>query len=161
MTLESTKTVGPASALAKYSTLVDGFAADPTGFIDELLSKREAGEWPNFVSALLAVVGYTLAGHNAVRVGFSDSFATSAHAFLNFGFSRVLFRNSANTAYVPMQAETIYLGNGRTWSGGSGSPEGVVSAEEGSLYTSSAGGANVTFYVKESGGSGNTGWVAK
>jgi hypothetical protein len=43
---------------------------------------------------------------------------------------------------------------------GSGSPEGVVTAATGSLYTSTAGGSNTTLYVKES-GSGNTGWVAK
>ena len=43
---------------------------------------------------------------------------------------------------------------------GSGSPEGVVTADPGSLYTNIAGGANTTLYVKESGG-GNTGWVAK
>lgn len=161
MTLESTKTVGPASALAKYSTLVDGFAADPTGFIDEMLAKREAGEWPNFVSALLAVVGYTLAGHNAVRVGFSDSFATSAHAFLNFGFSRVLFRNSGNTAYVPVQAESVYLASGNiTISTGTGTPESSVTAPVGSLYLRTDGGASTTLYVKES-GAGDTGWVAK
>jgi len=43
---------------------------------------------------------------------------------------------------------------------GSGSPNGVVTAEPGSLYTNNAGGANTTLWVKESGG-GNTGWVAK
>lgn len=43
---------------------------------------------------------------------------------------------------------------------GSGSPEGVVTAPVGSLYSRSNGGANTTLYVKES-GTGNTGWVAK
>ena len=43
---------------------------------------------------------------------------------------------------------------------GAGSPEGVVTANPGSLYLSTAGGAGATLYVKES-GSGNTGWVAK
>jgi hypothetical protein len=43
---------------------------------------------------------------------------------------------------------------------GSGTPEGVVTAEPGSLYTSTAGGAGTTLYVKET-DSGNTGWVAK
>jgi hypothetical protein len=47
-----------------------------------------------------------------------------------------------------------------TWSSGSGSPEGVVTAPIGSLWTRTDGGANTTLYVKES-GSGNTGWVAK
>lgn len=46
------------------------------------------------------------------------------------------------------------------WTSGTGSPEGVVTAPVGSLYTRRDGGAGTTFYVKESGG-GNTGWVAK
>lgn len=43
---------------------------------------------------------------------------------------------------------------------GTGSPEGVVTAGVGSLYTRRDGGAGSTLYVKES-GTGNTGWVAK
>lgn len=43
---------------------------------------------------------------------------------------------------------------------GTGSPEGVVTASPGSLYSNKSGGAGTSFYVKES-GSGNTGWVAK
>jgi hypothetical protein len=41
-----------------------------------------------------------------------------------------------------------------------GSPEGVVTALVGSLYTRTNGSTGTTLYVKES-GSGNTGWVAK
>jgi hypothetical protein len=44
---------------------------------------------------------------------------------------------------------------------GSGSPQGVVAAPVGSLYTRTDGGASTTLYVKESGGSSDTGWVAK
>lgn len=43
---------------------------------------------------------------------------------------------------------------------GAGSPEGVVTAGIGSLYTNSGGGASTTLYVKTS-GTGNTGWTAK
>jgi len=46
------------------------------------------------------------------------------------------------------------------WTSGAGSPEGVVSAVVGSMYTRTDGGAGTTLYVKET-GSGNTGWVAK
>lgn len=45
-------------------------------------------------------------------------------------------------------------------SGGDGSPEGVVTAGKGSMYMRRDGGANTSFYIKES-GTGNTGWVAK
>ena len=43
---------------------------------------------------------------------------------------------------------------------GSGSPESAVTANPGSIYLDTGGGASTTLYVKESGG-GNTGWVAK
>lgn len=46
------------------------------------------------------------------------------------------------------------------WKSGAGSPEGVVLAPVGSLYSRTDGGAGTTLYVKES-GVGNTGWVAK
>lgn len=49
---------------------------------------------------------------------------------------------------------------GPTWSSGSGTPEGAVTAPVGSLFSRTDGGAATTLYVKES-GSGNTGWVAK
>ena len=51
-------------------------------------------------------------------------------------------------------------GSAVTWTAGSGSPEGAVTAVVGSIYSRTNGGANTSFYVKES-GSGNTGWVAK
>jgi hypothetical protein len=43
---------------------------------------------------------------------------------------------------------------------GTGAPEGVVTAAQGSLWMRTDGGAGTTLYVKES-GAGNTGWVAK
>lgn len=46
------------------------------------------------------------------------------------------------------------------WTSGTDSPEGVLTAGVGSLYTRSNGGAGTTLYVKES-GTGKTGWVAK
>jgi hypothetical protein len=49
---------------------------------------------------------------------------------------------------------------GVVWEVNSGSPENVVTAGVGSLYTRTNGGAGTTLYVKES-GTGNTGWIAK
>lgn len=46
------------------------------------------------------------------------------------------------------------------WTSGSGTPEGVVSAVVGSMFTRTDGAAGTTLYVKES-GTGATGWVAK
>lgn len=47
-----------------------------------------------------------------------------------------------------------------TWTSGTGTPEGAVTAVVGSLFTRTDGGAVTTLYVKET-GAGNTGWVAK
>lgn len=46
------------------------------------------------------------------------------------------------------------------WYRGTGSPENVIAATVGSLYSRIDGGAGTTLYVKET-GTGNTGWVAK
>ncbi len=43
---------------------------------------------------------------------------------------------------------------------GTGSPEGVIAANIGSMYTRDDGSTGTTLYIKEA-GSGNTGWVAK
>lgn len=60
-----------------------------------------------------------------------------------------------------LYANTIYTGTGSAkWTSGTGSPEGVLTAPVGSLFTRTDGGANTTLYVKES-GTGDTGWVAK
>lgn len=49
---------------------------------------------------------------------------------------------------------------GPIWTSGVGSPEGIITAPIGSLFTRTDGGAVTTLYVKES-GVGNIGWVAK
>lgn len=46
------------------------------------------------------------------------------------------------------------------WTSGSGTPEGVVTAPVGSLFSRTDGGSGTSLYVKES-GTGSTGWVAK
>ena len=49
---------------------------------------------------------------------------------------------------------------GATINSGTGSPEGVVTANVGSIFMRTDGGASTTLFVKES-GTGNTGWIAK
>lgn len=44
---------------------------------------------------------------------------------------------------------------------GVGSPNNKVQAPIGAIYLRRDGGAGTTFWVKELGGTGNTGWVAK
>jgi len=75
-----------------------------------------------------------------------------------------LTNNTFNYPFVvsgSVQA-TSFNNNGLTWITGSGSPEGNVTAAVGSIYSDGAGTTPTTvFYVKTSGGSGNTGWTAK
>lgn len=52
------------------------------------------------------------------------------------------------------------LGEGLIWAAGTGSPEGQLVANVGSLYSRLDGAAGTSFYVKES-GTGMTGWAAK
>ena len=67
----------------------------------------------------------------------------------------------SNLRFSEVYSVKFVFGDGtRTVSSGSGSPEGVVTAPIGSLYTNTAGGASTTLYVKTS-GTGNTGWTAK
>jgi hypothetical protein len=53
------------------------------------------------------------------------------------------------------------LGNGVIVRAGTGTPEGSLTANRGSLYLRTDGGAGTTFYVKESGMNTSTGWAAK
>ena len=63
--------------------------------------------------------------------------------------------------YRNIYGATLRPGDGTAiWTTGTGTPEGVVTAPVGSLFTRTDGGASTTLYVKQS-GTGNTGWVAK
>jgi hypothetical protein len=62
-----------------------------------------------------------------------------------------------NGSVIVITSLTAGLAN---WITGFGSPNGVVTAPTGSVYTNLNGGSLSTLYVKES-GSGNTGWIAK
>ncbi len=59
-----------------------------------------------------------------------------------------------------VKATDFAQGAGPVWKSGSGTPEGVVTAPVGSLFSRTDGGAGTSLYVKQS-GAGNTGWVGK
>lgn len=71
----------------------------------------------------------------------------------DIGFLGGRVRRTYSTEFHPGDGTPI-------WTSGAGTPQGVVTAPVGSLFTRTDGGANTTLYVKES-GAGNTGWVAK
>ena len=78
----------------------------------------------------------------------------------------MLSGNNLNTTTTDWASSaTLYLRSGgnagsfgvNMWQG-TGSPEGAVTARVGSTYQNRSGGANTTFWYKES-GTGNTGWI--
>jgi len=67
---------------------------------------------------------------------------------------------STGNVVIGTAGKGITLPGNITWTSGANSPEGVVTAPVGSLFSRTNGGAATSLYVKES-GTGNTGWVAK
>ena len=94
--------------------------------------------------------GNNLQGTGTVLGGSSGSF-TISNASLNSSNGYSNFNQYLNNGGV--NAST-------SWTTGAGSPEGVVTASIGSIYSRTNGGANTSLYVKET-GTGNTGWIAK
>lgn len=67
---------------------------------------------------------------------------------------------NADNLTIDTSGKGFVLPGGISWTSGVGSPEGVVTAPVGSLYSRSDGGLLTSLYVKQS-GSGNTGWAGK
>lgn len=87
----------------------------------------------------------------------SGNITPSVTNTVDIGGSSLRFRNGyfANIGLLNSAP-----GNYAALTGGSGSPEGAITATVGTLWLRTDGGAGTTLYIKES-GSGNTGWVAK
>ncbi len=94
----------------------------------------------------------TLGGTNGGLIGIESVIIPNVPSTYDIGSPSAPFRN--------IYANSIGLPGGVTWTQGTGSPEGVVTAPIGSLYSNLSGGASTTLYVKTS-GAGNTGWTAK
>jgi hypothetical protein len=91
-------------------------------------------------------------GSNFISIGGDTGFVRSAANTLGIslnGFSNTHFQFRKND-------DATIVGIIK----GTGSPEGVITANVGSIFMRTDGGAGTSFYVKES-GTGNTGWVAK
>ncbi len=68
---------------------------------------------------------------------------------------------SAAQRVAEVYSNKVYIGSGTPYiTSGTGSPEGVVTANRGSIFMRTDGGAGTTMYVKET-AAGNTGWAAK
>lgn len=102
------------------------------------------------------------AGTDFTRLQFGGT--TSSFPSLKRSGGELHVRLADDSAYANLQAATISANTSLLFGGvsvraGSGSPESAVTANVGSLFMRTDGGASTTLYVKES-GTGNTGWKA-
>jgi hypothetical protein len=100
-----------------------------------------------------------LARHINRRVSVANGEMLYAVELWNGSARNTVFSVSGIARRFTLFAPLVHA-NGAIDLDGNGSPEGVVTAVQGSTYRRRDGGANTSFYVKES-GTGNTGWVAK
>ena len=96
----------------------------------------------------------------ALRV--EDDTTPDATAFVVSNSGRVGIGVTPDAAVaLSVDSTGIKFSTGALVLSGVGSPEGVVAAALGSIYTNSSGGSGATLWVKESGASTSTGWVSK
>jgi hypothetical protein len=105
---------------------------------------------------------------NVSNLSLSSSWASSSLTAESASFAP--FPNETNSMLIHeltvdsqflMSTTTMMWQAGPLWMVGAGSPQGVISASVGSLYTRTDGGSSTTLYVKETGAGGSIGWVAK
>lgn len=170
--IRTTMTTGGAATIAAegLGTGVSGnslaFAVGSSASPTTVLSFGSSGTSATLNTGIVLYFGGSSSGISAPSDGI---FKLSNNA--GTGFSRLNF--GGDTSSFPALRRTTtnieaVLADNSDWAGvqsryhriSSGSPEGVVTAPVGCLFSRIDGGAGTTLYVKES-GSGNTGWVAK
>lgn len=110
-----------------------------------------------------AQIGTVITGntHKNNSVQSFSTFYTGVDDSAIFGvnYTQNIVRGALSPSSSVIRTRSLPVGDvGFAW--GNGSPEGVVSAPVGTLYMRRDGGSGTVFYVKEGGGTGNTGWVA-
>ena len=121
----------------------------PSGVISSIKSVDSGAVPGNYLQNLVDTVGTRL---------YTTVFRPSVDATLDLGASLFKWVNVYAQNFRP--GTGLPVGISPIWTSGTGAPNGVVTADPGSLYTDVTGGAGATLWVKES-GTGNTGWVAK
>jgi len=94
-----------------------------------------------------------------LRIGGADYWNVNSSGRFEPSLDNAYFVGSQASRISELYSRQVNIGDGTVFTtSGSGSPEGVVTAEKGSIYTRTDGDVGTTLYTKES-GSGNTGWV--
>lgn len=122
----------------------------------------------NFVSIESGIYGTTVIGGNIKYLNFIAGSNQNTAIGVRIGTGGSLIQNGTNNNVIGCYnfntgtvVDNKYKTTGNAFfTSGTGTPEGVLVAPIGSLYTRIDGGASTTLYIKESGTS-NTGWVAK
>ncbi len=122
----------------------------------EITVNHDANSVGQFPNGVFAVGGVT----NGGAISSTANILVEHNSFLGIGtngYSVVIRGTGGGVVTFP---NGIFLSPGVRWTFGAGSPESVVTAGIGSLYSNTSGGTSTTLYVKTS-GTGNTGWTAK
>lgn len=113
----------------------------------------QTGGTHQFDVAVSGSAGASISWLNGITIDNSANTLPGTNATRNLGSVSFRWSNVYSASFRPGSGAPI-------WTSGAGTPEAVLTAPVGSLYTRTDGGAATTLYVKES-GTGNTGWVAK
>ena len=117
----------------------------------------------NTVNGAITIYGLNCIQQTGLTTGSSGKiYGAYANGVLNSGTLKqnAYFGNIEATGSVTVGIAGFVNSGSIIWQSSGNSPEGVVTAPVGSLYSRTNGGANTSLYVKES-GTGNTGWVGK
>lgn len=150
--------------LASYNWVKEAAAAAYSAI---LTPNDQAAGWGHFTPAEGRVGGWT---HVKTAGEWFWQLRTAATDVLRFYANRIEPRvtsmalGATSRKFSSLYANDVRLGpdgiGGIIWTTGQGSPEGVLSAPVGSMFTRTDGAAGTTLYVKET-GTEATGWVAK
>lgn len=108
-----------------------------------------------------------VAGNRQGQIGYlhtSDTIFVRVNAVDSFRLHSTYLKpevdNAVSLGVTGQTFQKLWLNGNVQLLSGSGTPEGAVTANVGSIYMRTNGGAGTSIYVKES-GTGNTGWVGK
>ena len=140
-----------------FTSGIHGFYSETGELIEGVGSITKGLEVYQPTAGYDAMMQFHIGGDYAVKFGLDSSTKKLAVGGFSMGAVSHAIYHEGNK---PTLNDLTGSGTGATWSSGTGTPEGIVSAVVGSMYTRTDGGVGSTLYVKES-GSGNTGWAAK
>lgn len=126
-------------------------------------SVSQAGAVTYFQAATSGVEGTTLGFRTADSSGVEqDRLIINSAGVIRPGSDNAMGFGTASFRWLNTYSVNLRPGAGGViWTSGTGTPEGVVAAPIGSLYTRTDGGAGTTLYAKESGAGTASGWTAK